>query len=114
MLKRIEFLHSHHFLHRDIKPENILVGTGKKSNIFYMIDFGLVKRYICPRTGKHVVPRDDKGLIGTKLFMSADAHAGCEQSRRDELEALGYMLVYFMKGGTLPWDLEAPNLRKIE
>jgi len=51
MISRIEQMHSFNFLHRDIKPENFLVGSGKKVNTIYMIDFGLSKRFKCPKTG---------------------------------------------------------------
>lgn len=51
LIHRIENLHQKNFLHRDIKPENFLIGAGKKSNLVYMIDYGLSKRYKCPKTG---------------------------------------------------------------
>jgi serine/threonine protein kinase len=67
-------LHKKNYLHRDIKPENFCIGAGKHSDTFYLIDLGLAKRYICPSTGKHVKARHKSGYIGTKDFMSLNAH----------------------------------------
>jgi len=54
MISRIETMHQQNFIHRDIKPENFLIGNGKKSSTLFVIDFGLSKRYKCPKTGKHI------------------------------------------------------------
>ena len=54
MVQRIEYFHSKNFIHRDIKPENIMVGQGKKANTLFLVDFGLAKRYLCPRWGTHI------------------------------------------------------------
>ena len=74
-----------------------------------MIDYGLAKRYICPRSGKHINFNTDKGLIGTTNFMSKSTHMGNEHSRRDDMEALGNLMIYFINGGTLPWMLKPPD-----
>ena len=105
MLNRLEWLHSKNFVHRDLKPENILIGQGKKSNLCYLIDLGLAKRYLCPKTGNHIPFRSDKGIVGTSKYMSLSAHLGNEHSRRDDLEALCIILIYFLSGGKLPWDI---------
>lgn len=85
-----------------MKPENFLVGLSKKSKNIFTIDFGLSKRYRDSRTHEHIPFRDKKPLIGTCRYASLNAHRGLEQSRRDDLESLGYILVYFLKG-SLPW-----------
>mmetsp|Transcript_24757 Transcript_24757/g.58479 ORF Transcript_24757/g.58479 Transcript_24757/m.58479 type:complete len:243 (+) Transcript_24757:428-1156(+) len=103
MLARLEYIHSKGYLHRDIKPENFLFGIGKSANQLSVIDFGLSKRYRDPTTGRHSPYRDNRNLTGTPRYASINAHQGIEQSRRDDLEALGYLMVYMFKG-CLPWQ----------
>lgn len=102
-LNIIEFLHTNNLIHRDIKPSNFLLGLGENTHIIYLIDFGLAQKYKDPKTLYHINYQEKQNLAGTARFMSLNAHLGIQQSRRDDLESLGYMLIYLLKG-TLPWQ----------
>jgi len=87
-------------VHRDIKPQNLMFGTRDKVHHLYVIDFGLSERYW---DNGHVPQKRKLGFTGTARYASINAHQGFEQSRRDDLEAIGYMLFYFIRG-VLPWS----------
>ena len=103
LLDRLEFVHSKYIIHRDIKPENIMVDYQTK-RIVYLIDFGLAKKYRSTRTGRHIKFTIPRRLTGTARYASVNALRGTEQSRRDDLESLAYILIYFANKGILPWQ----------
>jgi casein kinase I homolog HRR25 len=126
-ITRLEYIHSRGLVHRDVKPANFVLGTGRTAALVNVIDFGLAKRYRDPRTNEHVpYSQADAHGTGTSLFASLNTHDGIgmltvplalslgdynatmaykssECSRRDDLESLAYMLIYFMRG-KLPWS----------
>ncbi|XP_012786850.1 casein kinase I-like [Ochotona princeps] len=103
MISRIEYVHSKNFIHRDIKPDNFLMGIGRHCNKLFLIDFGLAKKYRDNRTRQHIPYREDKNLTGTARYASINAHLGIEQSRRDDMESMGYVLMYLNRS-SLPWQ----------
>ena len=108
-IHRMETLHTKQFIHRDIKPENFVLGVGTRGHHVYVLDFGLSKKYWDARTKAHINYKDGKALTGTARYCSANAHRGIEVSRRDDLESIAYLLLYFYKG-SLPWQgLNAPD-----
>lgn len=103
MISCLEVVHAHAYVHRDIKPDNFCIGYGDFGGIIHIIDFGISKKYIQERSQKHIRYRENRSLTGTARYTSIRAHLGVEQSRRDDLESLGYVFIYFLQG-TLPWQ----------
>lgn len=103
MISRLEYLHNMNILHRDIKPENFVMGVGNTRNTLYLVDFGLSKTFRDVKTNQHMCFRDGKSLTGTARYASVNTHQGIEATRRDDLESVGYVLVYFLRG-FLPWQ----------
>ena len=102
ILTRIEYIHNKGYIHRDVKPDNFILGIGKKSNEIFAIDFGLSKKYRDSRTHQHIPFREGKPFTGTARYASINTHLGIEQSRRDDIESIAYILIYLLNG-TLPW-----------
>ena len=102
IIERIKYVHSKYIIHRDIKPENFLIGNPDSSTI-YLIDFGLSRKYRSSRTKKHIEFFINKSVPGTVGYLSLNATNGVEQTRRDDLESIAYMLIFLGKG-TLPWS----------
>lgn len=108
MISRIEYIHRNNYVHRDMKPDNFLMGLNDKSHHVYLIDFGLSKKFRDQKTLHHAPYKENKNLTGTARYASIQSHLGIEQARRDDLESIGYLLIYFLKG-TLPWQKMKAN-----
>ncbi|OHS92748.1 CK1 family protein kinase [Tritrichomonas foetus] len=102
MISCIEYIHSKNFIHRDIKPDNFVMGIGSNSNQVFVIDYGLSKKYRDQHTHNHIPYVEGKSLTGTARYASVGALRGVEQSRRDDMESLGYVWLYLLRGD-LPW-----------
>ncbi|KAL2024961.1 hypothetical protein VTK56DRAFT_3660 [Thermocarpiscus australiensis] len=111
MLGVVERVHTKGIVHRDLKPDNFLLGRPgtPAANKVHLIDFGMAKRYKDPKTQEHIPYHKDNSLVGTARYMSINTHLGRVQSRRDDLEALCYVWLYFLRG-SLPWQgIKAPT-----
>ncbi len=103
LLMIFEIIHNCNIIHRDIKPANVAIGFEEKSKFIYLLDFGLSKKYRSSKTKKHFPFVQGNKLIGNARYSSINALDGGTQSRRDDLESLGYLLLYLLLG-RLPWQ----------
>ena len=103
IIKILKYIHDKHIIHRDIKPDNFAMGRNESNGTLYLIDFGLAKKFRSSRTLKQYPLIKRKSLTGTARYASINALQGYEQSRRDDLESAGYVLMYFLRGD-LPWQ----------
>jgi casein kinase 1 len=119
MILRVQAIYKKNLIYRDIISDNFLIGrpNTKAANIIHVVDFGLAKQYRDPKTKQHILYRQQKSFVGCPCYTSINVHLGREQSRQDDLAALGYVFIYFLKG-SLPWQglnavLKAQKYRKI-
>ena len=122
LISRLQYIHSKGIIHRDIKPENFLMGVGKHGNQVYVTDFGISTECRAATTDCDTARQWNLPLIGTRRFASINGHSGVgkcyqvlqpygidwlifnlEQFRRDDMESLGYVILYFIRG-SLPWQ----------
>ena len=103
MITVLQYIHDRHIIHRDIKPDNFVMGLNKDNANLFLLDFGLAKKYRSSKTLEQYPYIKKKKLTGTARYASIHALEEMEQSRRDDLESVGYVLMYFLRGN-LPWQ----------
>ena len=103
VIDRVHHFHNYNFIHRDIKPQNFVIGKSENEHLIYLVDYGLAKRYKEEYTNFHIPLRQGIKLTGTIRFASCNAMNKKELSRRDDMESIGYMFIYLLKG-SLPWQ----------
>ncbi|MCJ1461607.1 serine/threonine protein kinase [Pseudocyphellaria aurata] len=103
LIRRLEFIHSKGLVHRDVKPDNFLMGTGRRGNVVYVTDLGLTTERRHAQVVFNPEAKEVRHIIGTERFASINGHLGILQSRSDDLQCLGYMFIYFLRG-YLPWQ----------
>ena len=117
LLDRVQHMHVRNYIHRDLKPDNIMMGLGEDSRNLFLVDFGLTRPIIDPKTGQHIKCVGGKNLVGTVRYVSVNSHRGYELSRRDDLISVGYIMISLLTG-SLPWgkkgsDKPSARYRKI-
>lgn len=104
MIRILYQVHEAGIIHRDIKPQNFMLRS-RRENIVYLIDFGLSSVYVDDEFRGHLPPKpDQEHILGTPKYVSLHVHAGKDASRRDDLISVGYVWLFLLLGGKLPWD----------
>ena len=103
LLGIIEYIHRSNYVYRNFAPDNLAIGVGRKEGNVYMLGLGSSRRYLDPETQEHERYDGDRSMVGNPIYTSLNTHVGVEQTRRDDMESLGYVLVHLLKG-KLPWE----------
>ena len=116
MIKRIEYIHTKGIIHKCLSPKEFRIAIDPNGNKLYLTNFGKSKKFRGKESGQHLPYNDEcQAEMFKAKYASINAHKGIEQSRRDDLESLGYILMYFNRG-SLPWQglNAATKIQKLE
>jgi serine/threonine protein kinase len=98
MLYIVQSIHTKGLVHRDLKPAHFLFDATNDGHALYLVDFGL-----CKKSAGSNLHSATTSFVGSMNYASIRAHHWLELGIKDDLESLGYIMI-FLYCGTLPWS----------
>lgn len=95
IVRTIKDIHNIGIVHRDLKPSNICINPNLEP---YIVDFGMAKKII--HNKKHIDEKKITGIIGSPNYISNNVLNLIEPTRRDDMEAVIYIVLYMLLDDT--------------